>query len=323
MVSGALQGVLMLLTLIAVGVVLTKTGLISEAMESGLARLALLVFIPCNLFQTSLTYMNAELLANMGHLLWLPLAVMLCGYFLGYPVAALFRIPRANRGLFRVMFGLSNAVFIGLPVCLAIFGEASMPIATVYFFSNTLVFWTFGVAGIASDGGRSYPVGPKALVKVFSPPLIGALLGAVLALLGVALPKFLTDSVSYLGGMNVPTSLLLTGAVLSRMGKGALRLGREAVLTLLGRTLVQPALMLGACLLFRALGLMDNVDASLVTGVFVVEAAMPVMNQSLLMAKAYGANSGLAAQMLTLTTLVSVAWIPLMVFLLEVILGSG
>lgn len=323
MVEGALQGVFMLLTLIIVGVILTKKGFITEEMEDKLARMTLLIFIPCNLFQNSLSYMNAELLRDMGHVLWLPMAVMLPGYFLGYPIAALFRIPHGNRGLFRVMFGLSNAIFIGLPVCLAIFGESAMPVVTIYFFSNTLIFWTVGVSGIASDAGKKYPFGVKTILKIFSPPLIGALLGAALALLKLELPRFLFDSVRYLGGMNVPVSLLLTGAVLSRMGKGVLKLGREAALTLVGRLLVQPALMLAACLLFRRLGLMSNVDASLVTGVFVVEAAMPVMNQGMLMAKVHGANSRLAAQMLTLTTLASVVWIPVLVFLMEVIPGVG
>ncbi len=321
MVEGALQGVFMLLTLIVVGVVLAKTGFISEEMEDKLARLTLLVFIPCNLFLNSFSYMSAELLRDMGNVLWLPMAVMLPGYLLGYPIAALFKIPSENRGLFRVMFGLSNAIFIGLPVCLSIFGERAMPVVTIYFFSNTLLFWTVGVAGIASDAGRSYSFSLRTVAKIFSPPLIGALLGAVLALLGLGLPGFLVDSVRYLGGMNVPVSLLLTGAVLSRMGREVLRLGREAALTLVGRLLIQPGLMLAACMIFRTLGFMDRVDASLVTGVFVVEAAMPVMNQSMLMARVYGANSRLAAQMLTLTTLVSVVWIPVLVSLMEVIPG--
>ena len=323
MIEGAFQGVFMLLTLILLGVFLTRAGLVTLEMEEKLARLTLLVFIPCNLFQTSISYMSAGLLRDMGHVLWLPFAVMLVGYLLGYPISSLAKIKSNNRGLFRVMFALSNSIFIGLPVCLSIFGERSMPLVTIYFFGNTLIFWTAGAKGIASDAGKKYPIGLKAVANIFSPPLIGSLLGAALAIANIQLPKFLQSSISYLGGMNVPVSLLLTGAVLSHMGKDLFRLGREATLTLAGRLLVQPFLMLAACMLFLHLGLMDNLDSALVIGVFVLESSMPVMNQSLLLSKVYGANENLAAQSLILTTLASMAWIPILVFLLEVALGGG
>lgn len=311
-VGSALQGVLMLLSLIGAGFYMARRRFLTEELEGALATLALRFSIPALLFVSTADYITPAFLAEAGSFLLIPFGCMLAGFGLGLLLARLFPVPRRGRGVFLVMFALSNSIFIGLPVCLAIFGEEAMPYVVSYFPANTLFFWTLGNLGIAADGGKKPKGLSDVLKQIFSPPFLGFLAGLAAALTGLALPPFIPQALSYLGGLTVPISLLTTGAMLSRMGRDALRLPVAGCLTLLGRFLLIPGLTLGVCLLFGAPPLM--------TGVFTMTAAMPVMSQCVIMARVHGADGRLASQMLTVSTLLSLAFIPLWVLLLERIL---
>ena len=308
MVGDAFQGVLTLLVCITVGFSATKMGYLDENLEARISKLSLHFAVPCLLFLNCQTYISRDLLAEMGWRLLIPGLTILVCYGLGLLLVWLFRIGRSNRGLFLVMFSMSNTIFIGLPVCQAIFGEAALPLVAAYFPSNTLLFWTLGVMELARDGGQTFTLGRKTLAQVFSPPLIGALAGAAFALLNIPLPGFLREAVRHLGNLTTPLALLLTGCILARMGKDALRLSREGVLTILGRLAVAPAVSIALCSLMGA--------SPFITQVFTMEAAMPVMIQSMLLARVYGANHKLAAQMITLTTLLGLLWIPFLTWVL-------
>ncbi len=309
--SDALQGVLMLLVLILVGVLMARRGVLTDAVEKTLSRIAIGFAIPALLCTTTISRLSVDFLGETGWFLLLPFAVLLIGYALAMGLCRLFRVPSTRRGVFCMMFSMSNAVFIGLPVIQALFGEEALPWVVTYFPSNTVIFWTLGNLGILRDGGGAGKSGGL-LKKIFSPPLLGFLAGLAIVLSGIQLPPFALSALTYLGGLTVPISLLTTGAALSRMGKASLRVPREGWLALSGRLVIMPGLTLGACLLLGAPPDM--------TAVYTMLSAMPVMSQGVIMARNAGADYELASQMLTLSTLVSLAWIPLVTLALGWIL---
>ncbi|MDR1157602.1 MAG: AEC family transporter [Oscillospiraceae bacterium] len=308
-IERALQGVLMILVLVGTGVLMARLGYLTEELETSLSRLTIHFSVPAMLFGSTVSHISGAFLRRAGWLLLIPLVCMLLGYGLGFVLRLLCRIPRGDTGVFLVMFALSNSIFIGLPVALEIFGESAMPYVVAYFPFNTTIFWTLGNLGIAADGGRRPASVGATIRQIFSPPFFGFLAGFAVALTGLTLPPFLTQAVTYLGNLTVPVTLLTTGAVLSRMGRASLHLGRAGWLTLFGRLVLMPGVTMAACLLCGAPPMM--------TGVFTMIAAMPVMNQCVIMARLHGANHRLAAQMLTVSTLFSLAGIPLWVLVLQ------
>ena len=319
----AFTGVFTLFSVMAAGWLLGRTGLLAETMEEPLSKLTIQVAIPCTLFLSCLRYMNAELLKEVGWLLLLPLVSMLIAWGLAAAAARLFRIERERRGLFCVVFALSNSIFIGLPLCQSFFGDAALPFVTLYFPCNTLMFWTFGVAALSADGGQPYKLAWGAVRRVFSPPLLAAIAGTAVALAGWKPPEFLNfieTAIEYVGGLTTPLSLLIVGAMLSRMGRDAFRLGKAGTVALLGRFLVVPALTLGLCLLARHLGLADMPDTAMMVSVFTLEAAMPVMNQAVIMARVCRADHALSARLLTASCLLGFVLLPVWVLVLESVL---
>jgi predicted permease len=305
----ALEGVISVILMIALGFALAKKGWFGADSSALLSRLVVSVALPAYMISNLMGgYDRAKLVAMLPGLP-VPFAVMLVSYAIASGLAALLRIRKERRGTFSSMFALSNTIFIGLPVNLALFGEESLPYVLLYYIANTTLFWTFGVYGIARDGsareGRPKPslVSADGLKRILSPPLVSFLLAVVLILIGIRLPSFLLDTCKAVGAMTTPLSMLFIGIVIARVEWGKLRLERDLLVVVAGRFALAPLLLV---IVARPTNL-----PLLMKQVFFVQAMMPAMTQTPILAGAYGADSEYAGLVTALTTALSLATIPL------------
>ena len=305
----ALGSVLAVILMIALGFGLSKRGWFKGEAGSLISRLVVSVALPAYMFANLMGGYDRAKLLSMLPGLPIPFAVMLICFALAFGIAYLFRITPSRRGTFASMFGLSNTIFIGLPVNIALFGEGSLPYVLLSYIANTTLFWTIGVYGIARDGallnGRQKPslFSLDGLKRILSPPLVSFLVAVALILVGVSLPAPLMTLCKTLGAMTTPLSMLFIGIVISRVEWRKLRLEKDVLLVVAGRFLVSPLVLV---LLAR------NTDLPpLMKSVFFVQAAMPAMTQTPILASAYGADSEYAGIATSLTTVLSLATIPL------------
>lgn len=305
----SVSGVLVILGLIAVGYVLTLRGWFSEETSKFLSRLVTQVALPCYMVVTIVDRFSANDLLEMLPNLRFPVLSMVILLALALTLAQIFAVERSHRGLFVSMFFNSNTVFVGLPVNQALFGDQSIPYVLVYYMCNTTFFWTLGIYLIQRDGqGASSLHLVDSLKKIFSPPLLGFLVGLGLVLLGIRLPKVLLTDLTYLGNLTIPLSMLFIGIAIARAGLSRLRLGKDHILILLGRFVIAPLVMAGILALVDAPSLMKQV--------FIVQSAMPVMTNAPVVAKLYGADSQYAAIMVAETTLGMLLVVPLLMALI-------
>jgi Predicted permeases len=305
----ALGGIGSILAMILLGLVLARRGWFEGRSSELISRLVVSVALPSYMVSNLMGGYDRDKLVSMLPGLPIPFAVMLSCFALGSGLAALVRMKEERRGTFASMFALSNTIFIGLPVNLAIFGESSLPYVLLYYIANTTSFWTIGVYGIARDGalrrGGAKPslFSFEALKRILSPPLVAFLVAVVLILLGIHLPKPVLSFCSMLGNMTTPLSMLFIGIVIARVEWRKARLDRDLVLVLAGRFALSPLLLI---LIARPLGL-----PVLMKEVFLVQAAMPAMTQTPIVASRYGADTEYAALGTALTTALGLAVIPL------------
>lgn len=111
-------------------------------------------------------------------------------------IAKVANVKAHRRGLFAAIFSLSNSIFVGLPMSLALFGDVATPYTLLYYMANTTIWWTLGVYGIIRDNKTENQkvLNIDTLKRIFNPPLIGFLIGVGLVLLQIKLPKFIFDS---------------------------------------------------------------------------------------------------------------------------------
>jgi len=197
----ALQGLFSIIFMIAIGYGLSKKGWFDEKGSKMLAKLVTEVSLPLYMIDNMTKNFTKDKLLTMAPDLALPFLSVLLALLIGKLAGRLIHVQEGRRGVFTVNFFIANTMFIGLPVNLALFGEKSIPAVMLYYMVNTIMFWTLGVHYLLLDTeeGRAAAAkqgifNPVALKKLFSPPLIGFLLGIVLVLLDVKLPAFLLSA---------------------------------------------------------------------------------------------------------------------------------
>ncbi len=190
-----------------------------------------------------------------------------------------------------------NTGNIGLPLCLFAFGETGLSYGIVVFAIMAVWNFTYGVWAVTSSGSI-----PAALKE----PMVGAtVLGGLFLSQGWALPGVVSNTVGLIGQMAIPLMLITLGVAVARLAPG--RLGSAfglSVLKLLACT------TLGWCV-----GRWLDLDP-VAFGVLILQAAMPVAVTSYLLAEKYGADSATVAGLVVVSTLLSVATLPILLAIL-------
>ena len=305
----SISGILVILGMILVGFVIGEKGWFDDKSRGLLAKLVTQVALPCYMLYTITQRFTAADLLKMLPALRFPALSMVILLGIATGVARIFAVRQDRRGLFISMFFNSNTIFVGLPINQALFGDASIPYVLIYYMCNTTFFWTLGTYLIQRDGEGEAQFDLKtSLKKVFSPPLMGFLLGLVMVMLQIKLPAFLASDLQYLGNLTTPLSMIFIGLSVSHVGVKQLVMGKDQLLILLGRFLVAPLLMASIVYWLPLPSLMKQV--------FIIQSAMPVMTNAPVVARLYGADSDYAAVMVTETTLATMVVIPILMLLM-------
>ena len=305
----SISGILVILGMILVGFVIGEKCWFDDKSRGLLAKLVTQVALPCYMLYTITQRFTAADLLKMLPALRFPALSMVVLLGIATGVARIFAVRQDRRGLFISMFFNSNTIFVGLPINQALFGDASIPYVLIYYMCNTTFFWTLGTYLIQRDGEGEAQFDLKtSLKKVFSPPLMGFLLGLVLVMLQIKLPAFLASDLQYLGNLTTPLSMIFIGLSVSHVGVKQLVLGKDQLLILFGRFLVAPLLMASIVYWMPLPNLMKQV--------FIIQSAMPVMTNAPVVARLYGADSDYAAVMVTETTLATMVVIPILMLLM-------
>ena len=304
------SGVLIILVMVMVGYVLTKKGWFDDKAPNLIAKLVTQVALPCYMISTIVGRFTAKEMLEMLPQLRFPAISMVILLAIAMAVAQLFLIDEKHRGLFVSMFFNSNTIFVGLPINQALFGDKSIPYVLVYYMCNTTFFWTIGTYLIQKDGRKEVTLDFRGtLKKIFSPPLMGFIIGVILVLLNIKLPAFLLSDFQYLGNLTIPLSMIFIGISVANAGLARLRFTQDNVLVLVGRFVVAPLLMM--------LIVKNAQMPQLMKEVFIIQSAMPVMTNAPVVAKLYGADSDYAAIMVTESTILTMLVIPILMLLLN------
>ncbi|WP_417250249.1 AEC family transporter [Celeribacter sp.] len=189
-----------------------------------------------------------------------------------------------------ITFG--NTGNLGLPLALFAFGDEGLSYAIIVFAVMALWSFTFGVYVTAGGGSP---------LKVIKEPLVGAtLLGGIFLWQGWTLPRFAMNTLDLLGQIAIPTMLITLGVAVARLqAKG---IGRAVAISL-GKVILCTAIAATAGAAFNL--------APVPFAVLVVQVATPVAVTSYMLAEKYGADSGAVASLVVASTLLSVAYLPL------------
>lgn len=302
------EAVAIILVLTATGYGCAAAGWFNAQSKAFISRFLMTIAVPFMCVYGLKSHLSREILDRAGTMLLIPfLCVGLC-FLLSWPVGKLLALPRRTLGVFMMLCGLSNTLFIGYPMCMELFGEASIPYLMVYYMVSTTFTQAVGVS-LVRWSGETEPFSAHTLLRLLkSPPLIGIVLGIVIVCFDLPLPGLLMSYGKYMNQLVTPLALLVTGEIIHEIGLKNLHIDRAIAAVLFFRFLFAPCLCLLLCRSFGVSGLARSV--------FAVQAAMPIVTQTVVAASEYGADESIAAQAAAISTLASFLVIPLLMLLL-------
>ena len=280
--------------MMAVGFVLAKLKKLTPDAVPQLTYLLLYVVVPCVTVNALQTECSPELLREMG-----ATAVIVALSYLAYALIILpffRRRPESTRASLQFGSMYGNTGFMGLPLVRAVLGDRALIYATVVYVVFNLFSWTHGVLVM---GGRK-AFSPK--TAVLNPGVLGSAVGLLLFLCNIRLPGLVGNAVSFLSDVNTPLAMVVIGAQMAWADLPA--------------TFRNPLLYEGALLklilipLLTALAMMPLGLNPMLYSTIVILAAAPTAGVTAMFSVRFGRDTGSSAQLVTLTTLLSIITLP-------------
>lgn len=213
--QGVITGFAIILAVIGVGVILSRTGVIKEDRERlVLNRVAFYAASPALLF-TAVAQSDARtLFSPVIVVIFFATLATAAVYILSSAVFFRQDIPTTTMGAASASY--FNSVNIGLPVSVYVLGEATYVVPVLVL--QMVVFTPFILAGLGAEdaGGRNRvaKIADSVRTALLSPVVIGSALGLLVAVVGLDIPDPVMRPLEILGGASIPMILISFGASL-------------------------------------------------------------------------------------------------------------
>ena len=315
MILQVLSSIIPIVFLIVLGFILHEKKFLTKGLDRNLTFLVMNVALPASVFLSVVNNLTVKTLEELAKPLAIGLLAFAANYSISYVLMRLVRVPRGRRGVFLNTIVNANTIFIGMPLNQALFGTEAVSYFLVYYVLNTLSTWTIGSVLIARDSRTEQASGGKMNLKqILSPPILGLLAAIPVLLLGLHLPKPITGSLSYLGSLVTPLSLLYIGIVLSEAGLKSVRFDKDTIVALLGKFVLSPCLMAAALLLAGSFGI---ALPSLLKNTMIVQAAVPALTVLPILAGDANGDVEYATNVVVTSTILFVIVIPIVMTFLK------
>ncbi len=291
-----------ILFLLLVGMGVRRWKLVTPEGARQVAGLVLNVTLPPLIFDTLASEVTPRELARAPLLAVMGAVASLAGYAVAAAISHLPVFHPRQRATFQATVALTNTAFVGYPLCEALLGSRGLLYAVLYDVGLTTVMSTLSI-WLLSKGGRGG--GWRAMLR--SPMMWSLALGVIWGALGMPTPRWLFHPLRTLGQATTPLALLTVGMLIGVREGGRQRWPQIALL-LLARLIVLPALI---WTMIMPLGM----DRPLMA-VIVLQTAMPTAVSTTAMVEQYGGDASLAATGVALTTIASLATLPMWSMLL-------
>lgn len=291
--------------LMGAGFVLRKTNIISLAGKKSLTDLILFFILPCNIIHSFGLQLDKSILISCLQILLASVALQLLCILIS--ATAYRSVPKAHRMCLQFGTVCSNAGFLGNPVAEGLYGSLGLLYASVYVIPQRIIMWSVGISYFTECPNL------KALIRklLTHPCIIAVVIGAARMISGISLPGFIDRSISSVGSCTTPITMIYIGAVLADAGFKNL-ISRDLVLFSFIRLIAIPSAVLLGCWLCKA--------DPIASGVAIVLAAMPAGTTTAILAASYHADEVFATRCVVLTTLLSMALLPLWCMVINAVL---
>ena len=283
----SLSAVCVLLIVIGFGVFLARKGWFDAPSHRGIVSKLVNAALPCFLFYSVISKFSHGELYNLLKFAGLPFLTVGLNFLISVLFIKLGWVRPHMKGTFIAAFTGATVLFVG-------------------------------VFNIQLDGARrGMTEEPKifsvhGLKMLLSPPLMGFLIGLIVVLLSIPVPKFISQSTHTIGQLATPLALVFVGITVWQIGFEKLKkLPREVWLILLSCYVIRPITMY--------LCTMPLDMDPLMRKCFILASALPVSSVIAVLSKAYGGDEEFASEAVGASTVAMIFVLPFLLIAVNLV----
>lgn len=298
MFTEVLTQVIILFILMLLGVVLTKLNVISKVGVNNITDIVLYTVTPCVIIKSFIREFDTKTLKNL-------LLSFLVSFAVHTVLIIITRIAlpskdAARKGVlqFGTMFG--NCGYMSLPLQQALLGDDGVFFCATFIAVFNIFSWTYGVFIVSGDRRN---ITAKKLI--FNPGVISTVIGLIIFLCSIPIPKIVAEPIGYLAALNTPLPMIVIGYHLAQTKLLGVFKDVQCLWAIALRLILIPLCALGALYFCGIRG------ALLVSTV--ISCSAPTAANTTMFATKYNSDTSLSVGMVSLSTLLSLVTIPIIV----------
>lgn len=293
-----IEQVFLLMAFAAAGYGLSKAKIVTSSHSKLLSALCLYLFLPSKVFSTFATRFTQEYLAQKYPLLIASAVTLILVALIAIPVSRLLTKNSYRRNVYHYSLTIPNYGYIGYALAEGIFGGEVLLDVMMFAFPTSLYTYTIGYCMLSKSKNPW-----KKLINLVTCSMV---LGAIVGISGLELPKLLNTFLSRSSACMSPASMLLMGIVISDYCLKNLLKNKEVYIITALRLLVIPCIV--------ALGLkLLRLDSLVLPALMIF--SMPCGMNTIIFPKLVGEDCAPGASLAFVTSILCCLTIPLCLLL--------
>lgn len=304
----AYQAVIMFM-LLAVGYALRKTKWLRESTTKELSNIAISIINPIVIFNAYQTDFDPALLS--GLLIAFALSGVSHAALVLFAGIAVKKGERAQVERFAIVY--SNCAFMGIPLIDSAFGSEGVFYLTGYITVFNLMLWTHGQISMRGQGGNVM----KSLLKALcTPAVLATAAGLVFFFGGFRLPAVVQQPLTYLGNMNTPLAMIVSGSAIAGAGLASGFKNKRVYYVQAFKLVIVPIVLAAVFAPLVLVGVQP-----LVINTVLLAAAAPTASATIMFAYKFNRDAEYAGGHFALSTVASVVTMPLVLLVSNFFIG--
>ena len=305
--QAVLNSALPIFALILTGFLCGRFNVFDRTATDNLNRFAVYLALPALIF-TAMSRIGVEQVSQFGFIGAFCVGIA-ATFATGFAISRLRGRRVANASIEGLDAGYSNVGFMGIPMCLLVFGPDSAPASIIATLFTACVLFLFAIVVVEMDLQKGATLGAT-IAKVArslltSPLFIAPVAGLAVGLSGFALPAPFMSFTTLLGGAASPAALVCIGLFLAQERVVTHDANSIAILVSL-KLVMQPAVT--ALLAFHVFAMPPLWSHSAV-----ILSALPIGSGPFTIAKLYGLEAGVTSGAILVSHIFAVLTVSLLV----------
>jgi malate permease and related proteins len=293
--------------LLSIGIVAQRFKMFEEITRKQMTNVIINITFPAMLISTALTPYSPEVFKNGLIMIVLGLITRVIIIIVAYLTSGLVTKNKEDKTIYTYFTSFSNIGFVGIPICLALFGKEAGLLAALFCIPHEILTWSLGVWMLKKCAGSAEKFNWKQAISM--PSIFSVLSLIIYSIPFHNYPKLVTDFFYYVGTPTTFLGMLLLGSQLYLYRPDFTQNKTALFLMFFIKMIIFPITVFFT---LRFIGFNETA-----TNVATIVCSMPPPSTAPVIASRFGVNSRFGGTATIVLTLLMLLTLPLILFLIH------